>query len=165
MTYNRSIFAAICVVCVVAAIPVLVPAVSHGPRVAAALVPRADKSPLKKRFPFLGDFEKCSWVGGVSEDRSTGRVPGPSSYVIRAYVVLAPARSRELWAQYDWVEANGEAIPTPSYRLGEGFPAIGGVAWKSEALTRALPSMTQFAMGTVLLQPEDGLLYLNLVAD
>lgn len=131
----------------------------------AATVPRADRTPLKQRFRFLGDLESCRWVSGVAQDRSTGRVPGPSSYFIRAYVVLASAQTSELLDQYEWAEANGESIPPPPYPLGEGFPAIGGVARKSDALMRALPSMIAFNAGTILLQPGEDLLYLDLVAD
>ena len=165
MTWKRCMIAALRLVCVAMVTYVLLRRPPSGPNTTAATVPRADKAPLKKRFRFLGDFESCRWVSGVAQDRSTGRVPGPSSYFIRAYVVLAPAQTRELLDRYEWAEANGESIPSPPYPLGEGFPAIGGAARKSDALMRALPSMTAFNAGTILLQPAEDLLYLDLVAE
>jgi hypothetical protein len=134
-------------------------------KTASPPVPRTDKDPLKKRFPFLGDFARCSWIGGVKDDRSGGRLPAPSSHFIRAHVVLEPSQTRELLGRYVWAESKGEAIPEPPYPLGEGFPKIAGPFSKSDDLIRELPSMTTYAGGTILLQAKGDLLYLDLVSD
>jgi hypothetical protein len=123
---------------------------------------RTDPAPLAKRFPFLGNFTRCSWVGGVLDNRSRSLIPAPSSYFLRGYVVLEPSQTKELLERYPWIESKTETIPRPSDPLGEGFPKVEGPAWKSEALIRALPSMTEYASGTILLQPEVNLLYLDL---
>jgi hypothetical protein len=123
---------------------------------------RTDTGPLAKRFPFLGNFKGCSWVGGVKDNRSRSLVPAPSSYFLRGYVVLELSETKELLERYPWVESKTETIPRPSEPLGEGFPKVEGSAWKSEALIRDLPSMTEYASGTILLQPEGNLLYLDL---
>jgi hypothetical protein len=130
-----------------------------------ALVPRTDKAPLARRFPFLGEFARCTWVSGIEDDRSGGRVPGPSSYSIEAYVDLDPAQTKALLGRYKWAVLAGETLPQPRFLLGDGFPEVGGAAQRSEELERALPSMTTFARGKILLQPDDHLLYLKLIAD
>ena len=93
---------------------------------AAPPVPRIDKAPLTKRFPFLGNFERCSWIAGVAYDGSKGRVPSPSEYFIRAYVVLDREQTKALLDQYQWAQSSSDQIPSPAYQLGEGFPNIEG---------------------------------------
>lgn len=134
---------------------------------APVIVPvvRTDKPPLKKRFPFLGEFERCVWVSKIENDRSGGRVPGPSSYAIEAYVILDPVQTKELLGRYRWTDSTGEAMPQPAFALGEGFPKITGAAHRSEELERALPSLTTFHSGEILLLPDERLLYLKLVND
>jgi hypothetical protein len=129
-------------------------------KTATASVQRIDKAPLQKRFQFLGDFERCSWVGGAVQDDSWSSVPSPTEVFIRAYVVLTPAQTKELMDRYEWAQSNGDVIPLPSHPLGEGFPKIQGPFWTSDALNRALPSMTGFG-GAVLLQRDGRLLYLS----
>lgn len=140
--------------------------VTRSPSPKKPLTIRTDRAPLTKRFPFLGNFERCSWVGGVADDRSKGwGVPAPSSYFIRAYVVLKPDDANQLLERYEWTDAHGETIPEPDPPLGEGFPKITGPFRKSEELIRRLPSLTTYARGTILFQPGDRLLYLDLVND
>ncbi len=69
---------------------------------ATASVQRTDKAPLQKRFHFLGDFERCSWVGGAVHVDSRSSVPSPPEFFIRAYVVLTPAQTKELLDRYEW---------------------------------------------------------------
>ena len=134
----------------------------NAPKTVTLPVPRTDKAPLNKRFAFLGNFKQCSWVGGVAYDGLKGRIPGPSSYFIRAYVVLEPTETKELLDRYDWAESNSDVIPVPPQPLGEGFPLINGRSWKSDDMIRSLPSQTSFCDGIILLQPEHNLLYLDL---
>ena len=126
---------------------------------------RTDKLPLKKRFPFLGEFERCVWVSKVENDRSGGFVPGPSSYSIEAYVVLDPAQTEELLSRYRWTDSAGVTMPQPAFPLGDGFPRIGGAAERSEELERALPSLTTFHTGKILLRRFERFIYFKLVKD
>jgi hypothetical protein len=132
------------------------------PKTVTPPVPRTDEAPLKKRFAFLGNFKRCSWVGGVGYDGSTGRIPGPSSYFNRAYVVLEPAQTKELLDRYEWAGSNSDVIPAPPQPLGKGFPQISGPSWKSGGMIRSLSSLTSYCDGIILLQPEHDLLYLDL---
>jgi hypothetical protein len=104
-------------------------------------------------------------VGGVADDRSKGLAPGPSSYFTRACVVLDPDETERLMRRYRWAHARGKSIPRPDWLLGEGFPVIHAPFRRSNELIRALPSMTEFASGTALLQPQGHLLYLDLRAN
>ena len=89
-------------------------------------------------------------------------MPGPSEFFIRAYVVLEPEQTRELLDRYQWIESTGDQIPRPIQQLGEGFPQFDGPCWRSDSLMRSLPSMTSYCGGTILLQPEKNILYLDL---
>ncbi len=135
------------------------------PRRVAHLAPRTERAPLARRFPFLGNFKHGSWVSGIAQDRSGGLVPAPSSYFIRAYVVMSADDARELLERYPWTLARGEAIPEPAYPLGEHYPRLIGPYYQSEELIRALPSMTTYSSGKILFQREGNLLYLDLVSD
>ena len=84
----------VCVLIVVAAVYLVTSENKKTPKALIATVPRTDAAPLAKRFPFLGNFERCSWIAGVAHDGSEGLVPGPSEYFIRAYVVLISRRQR-----------------------------------------------------------------------
>ena len=159
---RRIAVAAVGVCTVSAAICLFGLAYQNTPKTATPPVRRTDRAPLEKRFAFLGDFKQCSWVGGVAYDGSKGRIPGPSSYFIQAYVVLEPAQTKELLDRYKWTESKSEVIPVPPQPLGEGFPQVGGPSWKSDDMIRSLPSQTSFCDGVILLQPENKLLWLNL---
>ena len=152
----------LCLLMVSAAIYLLVAADRGSPTMVAPPVPRNDKAPLMKRFPFLGNFERCSWIAGVAYDGSKGRVPSPSEYFICAYVLLDREQTKALLNQYQWAQSSSNQIPRPAYPLGEGFPNTDGPSWNSDALIRSLPSITSYSSGTILLQPEKNLLYLNL---
>ena len=124
--------------------------------------PRTDKAPLAKRLPFLGNFERCSWVSGVFRDYSRDLVPAPSSYYIRGYVVLEPAQTAHLLVQYQWAESSSEVIPEPTRPLGEGFPKIERPFWKSNDLIRSVPAAAEYSGGPILFQPKNHLLYFDL---
>jgi hypothetical protein len=158
----RLALGALCVLIASAAIYILASGNRNSPKTVSPAVRRTDVAPLKKRFPFLGDFERCSWTTGVAYDGSKGRVPSPSEYFIQAYVMLDPKQTKELLNRYEWIESKSDAIPEPAYLLGEGFPNIDGPSWHSGALMRDLPSITTYSAGTILIQPEKNLLYLRL---
>jgi hypothetical protein len=159
---SRLALGALCVLIVSVAIFFLASGNQNSPKTVSPTVPRTDQAPLKKRFPFLGNFERCSWITGVAYDGSRGLVPGPSEYFIQAYVMLDPKQTEELLNQYTWTESKSDEIPKPTYLLGEGFPNIDGPSWRSDALMRDLPSTTTYCAGTILIQPERNLLYLRL---
>jgi hypothetical protein len=152
----------LCVLIVSAAIYLLALVNHNSPKTVSPPIPRTDQAPLKKRFPFLGSFERCSWITGVAYDGSKGLVPGPSEYFIQAYVVLDRKQTKELLKQYEWTESKSDKIPEPAYLVAEGFPNMDGPSWRSDALLRDLPSMTTYCAGTILIQPEKDLLYLRL---
>ena len=159
---TRLTLAVVGVLIVSGAFYLLAPANQNLPKRLSPADPRTDPAPLKKRFPFLGSFERCSWITGVSYDGSRGRVPGPSEYSIQAYVVLDPKQTKDLLNRYEWTESKRDEIPEPTFQLGEGFPKKHGPSLKSDALMRTLPSITSYCSGTIRLQPDRNLLYLNL---
>lgn len=122
---------------------------------------RADREPLLKRFPFLGDFQSCSWEGGVAVDGSEGLIPGPSSLYIRGFVRLKPEDKQALLDRYKWEEAPEPGFPGDP-PADSGLPEIAGAVLESNELMSKLNSMSSFCIGKILLVPESDMLYFDL---
>lgn len=122
---------------------------------------RADREPLLKRFPFLGDFAACRWESGVAADNSGGLLPAPSSHYIRGFVRLKPEDEKALAAKYEWRESAEPGFPAAP-PADSGFPPTSGKVLESPDLMSKLSSMSTYCIGRILLDPEADMLYFYL---
>jgi len=120
---------------------------------------RTDHEPIRKRFPLLGEFEKCCWEGGTSTINSRLSVPGPSAYYMKGYVFLKPEKTAELLSLLSWVAAPAKFEPD--------FPVnsvnIAGCKWQvSEELNKKLKLEKKHCRAFFYLINEKNLIYFHI---
>jgi hypothetical protein len=87
---------------------------------------RTDPQPLIDEFPALGGLGEVHWQGGRLGD---DRVPGPSTYYIKAAMTLPPDELARLSTRYAFMPATTEPQPPP-----ELVPFLDGAGpWSSSA--------------------------------
>ncbi len=104
---------------------------------------RTDLEPLTKRFPALGTPRAAWWLGDILGD---DRVPGPSTYRIRAVVELDSTVAENLRGRYSPAAvALPELDPRISVHVPDGgvatsdslSAAFGDERWRSDAYLHA----------------------------
>lgn len=116
---------------------------------------RTDRSPIEKRFSVIGKFECCWWQGGTLGKDSFLSVPGPSTYFIKAYVILSPSDAQHIEKEYKW-EKSTDTIIVPKHL---GF-IVSGKWMTSDGFSSAIKSSSDFKAGKVYYLPERRLVFL-----
>lgn len=116
---------------------------------------RTDREPITTRFALLGEFGELHWQGGARADRA----PGPTTYVIKAVLKLAPGDLARISGAYPLVAAPGApAIPATLQPYAEGVP---GPAWAASTELDWQLSKASRWNTTVVLRRDSGITYLT----
>lgn len=123
-----------------------------------------DSAKVLRILPILTEVESCAWHEGILQDRSGGFVPGPSSHFIRGYAVISRANMESVATAYVWEVSKSKSseLDLPEGTVGQ---QLRGTLLESPGLVHSLPGISTYHKGRVLICPEDGFVYFDLVKD
>jgi hypothetical protein len=123
-----------------------------------------DNARVSRALPILTDIQSSEWHAGIAEDRSGGLVPAPSSVFMRGYAIIGRTNVDDLMAKYEWDRSDVKSsdLDLPPGALEKH---LRGSLLESPDLVGSLHSFSPYGVGIVLICPEDGFVYFDIIKD